>query len=103
MFTTLQREAPASAACQTVERLVRDYFSLGLEAEVAVQNRPTTLPGCPPWETLIDFWLDQADGSTQRHHCKVFKPAHEVQTADLPPVWMKAALAVPAHYVCDCC
>ncbi len=103
MFTSLQREAPPSEACQGVQALVRAHFALGLEAEVMVQDRPTTLPGCPPWETLVDFWLDAADGSTQRHHCKVFKPAHEVLAQDLPPVWMKPALAVPTHYVCDCC
>jgi hypothetical protein len=103
VFTSLQREAPASEACDRVVNLVRVHFSLGTEAEVQVEDRPTTLPGCPPWETMIDFWLDQSDGSTQRHHCKVFKPAHEVQAQDLPPVWMKPALAVLAHYLCDCC
>jgi hypothetical protein len=103
VFTSLQREAPASAACDAVQALVRARFALGSEAEVMVEDRPTTLPGCPPWETVVDFWLDQADGSRQHHHCKVFKPAQEVQAEDLPPVWMKPALAVPAHYVCDCC
>lgn len=103
MFTSLQRETPASAACIGVEALVRERFTLDDGVHVVAVERPTTLPGCPPWETVVDFWTDLADGSTQRHHCKVFKPAVEVIAEDLPPYWMKAALAVPANYACDCC
>ena len=103
MFKSLQRDAPASQACLAVEALARERFALGLEVHVVIDERATTLPGCPPWETAIDFWTDLPDGSSQRHHCKVFKRAHEVVADDLPPDWMKAALAVSPDYVCACC
>lgn len=103
VFTSLQREAPASEACNTVEALVRARFALAGDVHVVVDERAPTLPGCPPWETVVDFWTDLADGSTLRHHCKVFKPAAEVVADDLPPYWMKPALAVSPNYACDCC
>jgi len=103
VFTSLLREAPAQAACTGVEALVRARFALADDVHVLALERPTTLPGCPPCETVVDFWIDQPDGSTRHHHCKVFKPAAEVVADDLPPYWMKDALAVPPNYACDCC
>jgi hypothetical protein len=103
VFRSLQRDSFASAACTAVETLARTRFTLGADVHVVVAEQAGTLPGCPPWETVIDFWTDLPDGSTQRHHCKVFKPACELSADDLPPYWMKAALAVSPHYVCDCC
>jgi hypothetical protein len=103
VFTSLLREAPAPAAGAMVEALARARFALGPEVHLTVDEHPSTLPGCPPWETVVEFWCDLPDGSTQHHHCKVFKPAHEVGPDDLPPYWMKAALAVPPNFVCACC
>ena len=103
MFRSLRRDSPATAACLAVEALARARFALDPAVHVVVDERATTLPGCPPWETLVDFWTDLPDGSTQRHHCKVFKPAVEVGPDDLPPGWMKSALAVQPGYACDCC
>ena len=57
------------------------------------------LPGCPPLETVIAFWTE----GDRRHHFKVFKPVAEVVLDDLPPAWMKDALAVPEGFECDCC
>jgi hypothetical protein len=103
MFRSLPREAPVSAACERVQALVRAHFTLGDDAHVLADEQPTLLPGCPPRQTVVDFWTDLDDGSTQRHHCKVFKPACEVGPDDLPPYWMKNALAVPPDWVCECC
>jgi hypothetical protein len=33
----------------------------------------------------------------------VFKALADVREEDLPPAWMKDALAVPQGYDCDCC
>jgi hypothetical protein len=33
----------------------------------------------------------------------VFKPVGEVTDDDLPPRWMKDAIAVPDDFECDCC
>jgi hypothetical protein len=103
VFTTLQPQASASPACRAVEVLARARFALGDDAAVCIDERATTLPGCPPWETAVDFWTDLPDGSLQRHHCKVFKPAHEVGPDDLPPGWMKPALVVSPTFSCACC
>ena len=103
MFRSLPREGPATAACLAVQALARVRFALQPEVDVVVDERATTLPGCPPWETVVNFWTDLPDGSTQHHRCKVFKPACEVGADDLPPSWMKAALAVHPNYACDCC
>jgi hypothetical protein len=56
------------------------------------------VPGCPPIETVIAFWSDE-----RRHHFKVFKPVAEVTDADLPPYWLKNALAVSDDFQCECC
>ncbi len=64
-----------------------------LVAEVAC-----AVPGCPPIETVIAFWSDE-----RRHHFKVFKPVAEVTDDDLPPYWMKRALAVSDDFQCECC
>jgi hypothetical protein len=103
VFRSLQPEGPGSAACLVVEALVHEHFALAVDETVTASEREGSLPGVPPWETLIVFWTDLPDGSTQRHECKVFKPASEVVADDLPPRWMKPALAVAPNYGCDCC
>jgi len=57
-----------------------------------------TVPGCPPLETVIAFWVEGA-----RHHFKVFKPLAGVVEDDLPPAWLKHALAEIPGVGCDCC
>lgn len=103
MFATLSRDAPPSPACAHVEALARARFDLCHGETVVVSEVSSGLPGCPPLETVIAFWTDLPDGGTQRHHTKVFKPAHEVLADDLPPGWMKPALAVAPNFSCDCC
>ena len=64
-----------------------------LVAEVAC-----AVPGCPPVETVIAFWM----GGLRRHF-KIFKPVAQIENDDLPPVWMRRALAVSDDFQCDCC
>jgi len=84
-------------ALDRVRAWVRERFKLGDEA-ILVAEVACSIPGCPPIETVIAFWTGE-----RRHHFKVFKPVAEVTSDDLPPSWMKQAMAVPDDFQCDCC
>jgi nitrate reductase delta subunit len=99
MFGTLRSDAAQLAALARIQTWVQERFSLPAEAAVLVAELACTLPGCPPLETVIAFWT----GADVRHHYKVFKPAQQVLPDDLPPYWMKDALAVPPDWACGCC
>lgn len=83
-------------AVERVKDWTRGRFALGVDDTVVLQESPCTLPGFPPSETLVAFWT-----GGERHHFKVFKPVEEVRDEDLPPAWMKAALA--GDIACECC
>lgn len=92
------RKSPEySAALDRVRESVRERFALD-DAAILVAEIACAVPGCPPIETVIAFW---ADG--RRHHFKVFKPVAEVTDDDLPPWWLKPALAVSDDFACECC
>jgi hypothetical protein len=85
-------------ALDRVRDWTRERFALDDEAAILVAEVACALPGCPPLETVIAFWSGE-----RRHHTKVFKPVSEVTADDLPPRWMKDAIAVPDDFECDCC
>ena len=87
-----------SAALDRVREWTRERFKLPEDAAILVAEVACAVPGCPPLETVIAFWVDE-----KRHHTKVFKPVAEVTNDDLPPGWMKPALAVADDFTCDCC
>ena len=99
MFGSIVRSTPQAAALARIEAWVRERFALQRQEVVLVSELACQLPGCPPLETVIAFWTVDA----RRHHYKVFKPAQQVQADDLPPYWMKDALAVAPDYACECC
>jgi hypothetical protein len=86
-------------ALERVTAWTRARFALGDGAPISVSQVECRLPGCPPLETVVQFWT--ADGT--RHHFKVFKQTVDVVEDDLPYAWMKDALAVPEGFECDCC
>src|SRR3954447_5601550 len=86
-----------SAALDRGRGAVRAGFSLG-EGAILVAEVACAVPGCPPIETVIAFWSEE-----RRHHFKVFKPVAEVTDDDLPPYWLKGALAVSYDFQCECC
>src|SRR5688500_15568153 len=86
------------AALDRVREWTRARFGLPEEAAILVAEISCAVPGCPPLETVIAFWSGE-----RRHHTKVFKPVREIDEDDLPPSWMKDALAVPDDFECDCC
>ncbi len=84
----------------TIAGWTRERFGLPATSVVLVDEVVSSLPGFPPRYTVIVFW---SDGLAQRHHLKVFKPMDQVLLDDLPPCWMRDALAVPAGFACECC
>lgn len=78
---------------------MRERFRLQPADTVLVTELACALPGCPPLETVVAFWTADA----VRHHYKVFKQVQQVLPDDLPPWWMKTALAAPLEGGCDCC
>jgi hypothetical protein len=97
MLAFIRKSPEHVAALDRVREWVRARFALG-DAAILVAEVACTVPGCPPIETVIAFWSDE-----RRHHFKVFKPVAVVTDDDLPPKWLKPALAVSADFVCQCC
>ena len=93
-----RRNAADTAALERLRAWTRARFSLDDETAIMVAELACTLPGCPPRETVIAFWT----APDRRHHFKIFKPAAEIVSDDLPPAWLKDALVV-AEGECDCC
>ena len=94
------RKNPAQLqAAQRVKRWTRERFALAADVVVVVSENAGRLPGCPPLETHIAFWTAEQ----KRHHFKVFKPVREIVREDLPPAWLKDALAVSVGLDCGCC
>ena len=98
-FTAPRKGAAHVDAVERVKDWTRERFALGPDDPVAVSEIASTIPGCPPLETVVEFRT--APGL--RHHFKVFKPLGAVARDDLPPAWMKDAIAMPDGIECDCC
>ena len=93
--------APAAGHLEAVERVkdwVRRRFVLGDGDTVVVSEVAGTLPGCPPLQTAISFW-----SGGMRHHFTIFKRVEDALEEDVPPAWMKSALALSEGLSCDCC
>jgi coenzyme F420-reducing hydrogenase gamma subunit len=87
-----------AAAAEQVRAWTRARFGLPEDAVIMVAEVTCAVPGCPPLETVIAFWVEAT-----RHHFKVFKPVAEVAEDDLPPAWLKNALADQDGIGCECC
>jgi hypothetical protein len=81
-----------------VREWTRCRFALPEQASIVVAEMACAVPGCPPRETMIVFWVDD-----RRHHIKLFKPVVEVCEEDLPPAWLMPSLAASDALDCDCC
>ncbi len=84
----------------TIAGWTRERFGLPAASVVLVDEVASSLPGFPPRSTVIVFWTGEL---AQRHRLKVFKPVDRVTPDDLPPYWMRDALAVSTTDACDCC
>ena len=95
-----RRKPPGqAAAAEQVREWTRARFALPQDAAVMVAEVTCAVPGCPPLETVVAFWTE----TDTRHHFKVFKPLAEVVADDLPPAWLKNALADVEGVGCECC
>jgi hypothetical protein len=97
-FGFIKKDERHRAALQRVREWTRNRFALPEESSIIVTELACALPGCPPLETVVAFWIDD-----RRHHFKVFKPATQVSEDDLPPAWLLPSLAAPEGFECDCC
>jgi hypothetical protein len=94
-----RRKPPGhAAAAEEVRDWTRERFGLPPDSTIMVAEVTCAVPGCPPLETVVAFWVEST-----RHHFKVFKPLAEVAAEDLPPAFMKNALADIEGFGCECC
>ena len=94
-----RRGAGHRAATRRVKEWVRARFKLGEDDVVSAAEIECALPGCPPLETVIAFWM----ADEKRRHYKIFKPIVDVVEDDLPPSWMRDALIIEEGFECSCC
>ena len=99
MLRSLKKSAAHLAAADRVKDWTRARFGLAPDAAVLVAQVSCTLPGCPPLETVVAFWTE----GDRRHQFKLFKPLVDVSEEDLPPAFMKNALAEADAIACACC
>ena len=98
-FAAAPKGAEHLDAIERIKDWTRRRFSLAESDGVLVTEGPSVLPGFPPLETVVAFWSADA----VRHHFRVFKPADEIVEDDVPPAWMKDALAAAEGIECYCC
>jgi hypothetical protein len=88
-----------AAAATRLKRWTRSRFALADELAILVTELRSVEPGFPPLSTVVAFW----SAERRHYHWRIFKPLLEVVEADLPPAWLKDALAVPEGLNCGCC
>ena len=98
MLGTARKSPERLAAVERVEAWTRERFALSRDAQVHVWEIACTVPGCPPVETAVVFWI-----ADQHYQFRVFRPVERVVADDLPPEWFKGALAAAEGFECDCC
>jgi hypothetical protein len=97
-ISPLKRSATRNEDLARVRAWTRERFTLAADAAILVSEVACRVPGCPPLETVVVFWIGET-----RHHFKFFKPARDVAFGDFPPAWLRNTLAVPDGIECDCC
>jgi hypothetical protein len=97
-FGFVRRSPQHHESLNRVREWTRSRFALTEQASIVVAEMACAVPGCPPRETVIVFWIDD-----RRHHIKLFKPVVEVCEEDLPPAWLMPSLATSDALDCDCC
>ncbi len=98
MFASVRKGPERLEVIDRVTEWTRERFKLPKEAAVFVAEIACSLPGCPPLETVVAFWIAE-----RRYQFKLFKPVAEVANDDLPYAWLKDALAVPEGFEYGCC
>lgn len=99
LISTFRKGSEHLEAIERVSSWVRARFALGEEAVVMVSEVSCQLPGCPPVETAVAFWTNEAT----RYRTKIFKPVADVTEDDLPPKWYLPAMFDDGTIWCSCC
>jgi nitrate reductase delta subunit len=99
MLRSLSNSSEYAAALDRVKTWTRRRFKLAEDVPILVSQVACGVPGCPPLETVVVFWTV----GDRRHQFKLFKPAAEVVSDDLPPAWMKNALVAIDGTGLECC
>jgi hypothetical protein len=86
-------------APERVKDWTRARFNLAEDDLVMVTQTASKLPGYPPLQTAVSFWTAE----NTRHHFTVFKSVADVLEEDIPPAFMKHALAHSEGVSCSCC
>jgi hypothetical protein len=81
MLRFVEKRPEHAAALDRVRAWTRERFALADDAAILVSEVSCALPGCPPRETVVAFWTED----------------------DLPPRWLKDALAAIEGLGCECC
>jgi nitrate reductase delta subunit len=91
-------------AVERVRAWTRARFGLPVGAMIVVGERPGTVPGGPPFETVVAFWEPPPGTADEvRYHFRVFKRVADIAEDDLPFAWLKPALAAIPDFQCECC
>jgi nitrate reductase delta subunit len=98
MFAPARKSPERLSLVERLTEWTRERFKLPGEGAISVSEIACPLPGCPPLETVVTFWI-----ANQSYRFKVFKPLTEVGPDDVPYAWLKEALAVGEDYDCGCC
>ena len=98
-FGSAPKGAAHLDAVERVKEWTRARFDLAEADIVLVSESAPSLPGFPPFETAVAFRTPD----DTRYHFKLFKRVEDIAEGDLPPAWMKDALAANDGFGCECC
>ena len=98
MFAAVKKGPERFLVIERVTEWTRERFKLSSEAPISVSEIACPLPGCPPVETVVVFWIAE-----RPHQFRLFKPVADVVREDLPYTWLKDALAVEEGAGRECC
>jgi nitrate reductase delta subunit len=99
MLAPFKKSTDRLRAAGRVKQWTRTRFGLPENATLLVSELESALPGFPPLHTVVAFWTAER----KHYHFKVFKRLEQVVEDDLPPAWLKDALAVTPGLDCGCC
>jgi len=99
MLAPFKKSEDRLHAAERVKQWTRVRFGLGENATLLVSELESAVPGFPPLHTVVAFWTAER----KHYHFKVFKPLEQVVEDDVPPAWLKDALAVTPGLDCGCC